>query len=81
MLRKLSILRLMSSALQTRTRGCSGVLCNNTCLDSSPRVGAEPVVHISCMLNKVEAHLVGEDLAGVLGNGNEDTHRAVIQHQ
>lgn len=27
------------------------------------------------------AHLVGEDLAGVLGNGNEDTHRAVIQHQ
>ena len=29
MLRKLSILRLMSSALQTRTRCCSGVLCNN----------------------------------------------------
>ena len=32
------------------------------------------------MLINLGAHLVGEDLAGVLGDGDEDTNRAVIQH-
>ena len=26
------------------------------------------------IITRIDAHLVGEDLAGVLGNGNEDTH-------
>ena len=121
MLRKLSILRLMSSALQTRTRCCSGVLCTDTCPGSSccsaplkdyhpqaalglttirvngfrirssglvtmkhmkalgtgfpsNREGAASLIKDTSILIKTDAHLVGEDLAGVLRNGKEDTH-------